>query len=66
MKLFGFIRIIFERQGPEKGTFLFFAECTFSTLHCECLHGVFNKDMKNDNCLCVISLSTLCVSIVVT
>ena len=23
MKLFGFLRIIFERQGPEKGTFLF-------------------------------------------
>ena len=24
MKLFGFLRIIFERQGPEKGTYLFF------------------------------------------
>ena len=24
VKLFGFLRIIFERQGPEKGTFLFF------------------------------------------
>ena len=23
MKLFGFLRIIFERQGPEKGMFLF-------------------------------------------
>ena len=23
MKLFGFLRIIFERQGPEKGTFIF-------------------------------------------
>ena len=23
MKLFGFLRMIFERQGPEKGTFLF-------------------------------------------
>ena len=28
---------------------------TFSTLHCECLHGVFNEDMKTYNCLCVIS-----------
>ena len=26
MKLFGFLLMIFERQGPEKGTFLFFAE----------------------------------------
>jgi hypothetical protein len=25
---------------------------TFSNLHCECLHGVFNKDMKHYNCLC--------------
>ena len=32
---------------------------TFPTLHCECLHGVFNKDMKTYNCLCVISLSRL-------
>ena len=23
MKLFGFLQIIFERQGPEKGTFIF-------------------------------------------
>ena len=39
---------------------------TFSTLHCECLHGVFNKVMKTYNCLCVISLSRMCLSIVVT
>ena len=39
---------------------------TFPTLHCECLHGVFNTDMKTYNCLCVISLSRLCFSIVVT
>ena len=39
---------------------------TFPTLHCERLHGVFNKDMKTNNCLCVISLSRLCLSIVVT
>ena len=39
---------------------------TFSNLHCECLHGVINKLMKNYNCLCVISLSRLCLSIVVT
>ena len=29
VKLFGFLLIIFERQGPEKGKFLFFAEFTF-------------------------------------
>ena len=39
---------------------------TFSTLHCECLQGVINKDMKNYNCLCVISLSRPCLSIVAT
>jgi hypothetical protein len=38
---------------------------TFSSLHCECLHSVF-KDMKTRNCLCVIILSRLCLSIVVT
>uniref|UniRef100_A0AAZ3NRU8 Tc1-like transposase DDE domain-containing protein n=1 Tax=Oncorhynchus tshawytscha TaxID=74940 RepID=A0AAZ3NRU8_ONCTS len=32
---------------------------------CDCLHGVFNKDIKTCNCLCVISLSRLCLSIVV-
>jgi hypothetical protein len=26
MKLFGYLRIIFERQGSEKGTFIFIAE----------------------------------------
>ena len=36
------------------------------TLYCECLHSVFNKDMNMYNCLCVISLSRLCLSIVVT
>ena len=39
---------------------------TFPILHCEGLHGVFNKDMKTYNCLCVISLSRRCLSIVVT
>jgi hypothetical protein len=39
---------------------------TFSTLHCECLHGVLKKDMKKYKCLCVISLNRLCLSIVVT
>ena len=42
------------------------ASPTFPTLHCECLYGVFNKDMKTYNCLCVISLSRLSLSIVVT
>ena len=36
---------------------------TFPTLHCECLHGVFNDDMKTYNCLCFISLSRLCLSV---
>ena len=39
---------------------------TFSILHCECFHVVFNKNMKTYNCLCGISLSRLCLSIVVT
>jgi hypothetical protein len=39
---------------------------TFSTLHCECLHSVFNKDLKTYNCLFIIGLSRLCLSTVVT
>jgi hypothetical protein len=27
---------------------------SFSTLHCECLHGVFNKDMKTYNCVLLV------------
>ena len=38
---------------------------TFPTLHSEYLHGVFNKDMKTYTCLCVISLSGLCLPIAV-
>uniref|UniRef100_A0A4W5M3S2 DNA (cytosine-5-)-methyltransferase n=1 Tax=Hucho hucho TaxID=62062 RepID=A0A4W5M3S2_9TELE len=37
---------------------------TLSTLRCECLYSVFIKDMRTYNCLCVISLSRLCLSIV--
>ena len=37
---------------------------TFSNLHCEWIHGVINKEMKNSNCLSVISLSRLCSSFV--
>ena len=36
------------------------------TLHCECLHGVFNENMKTNSCLCGISLSRSYLSIVVT
>jgi hypothetical protein len=35
VKLFGFLRILFERQGPEKGTFLF-AEFTCKQILSQC------------------------------
>ncbi len=34
----------------------------FSILYCECLHAVFNKDMK----MCHICLICLCLSVVVS
>lgn len=34
--------------------------------HWECLVGMFSKDMKEQNYLCIISLSTLCLSALVT
>ena len=34
--------------------------------HCECLMGVCNKDITDYNCLCVSSLSTLSLSVLVT
>ena len=36
---------------------------TFSTLHCECLHVVFNKNMNTYNCLFGIN-TLLCVSLI--
>ena len=58
------LRLLLPKEGQpvikSKGSL------TFPTLHCECLHSVFSKDIKTYHCLCVISLSRLCLSIVVT
>jgi hypothetical protein len=49
------LRLLLSKEGQpvikSKGSH------TFPTLHYDCLHCVFNKDMKTYNCLCVISLS---------
>ena len=38
----------------------------FSPQYCKCFMGVFSKDLKNYDCLTVISLSTFCLSVIVT
>ena len=45
---------VIAAKGGSTRVHILFPPCT------ECLHGVFNKDIKT-NCLCVISLRKLCV-----